>query len=250
MAFTQFSIDRSTIQTRKIFNNYVYRTTDTIAQVKAAGYFAACRFATEDGPATNGFGWNGGNIECYCADGYLLGQMDAATGTVSGLFSAPAVLNQSDIINSSSTVNQIPASLGTPLQVSFGATPLTTPQFDLAADGTMTCKISGQYRFIFSAQPGRTGTAGVVNLFVRLLKNGAQIGNTSLARMDNANTVLTARFIVVLNLLATDTLAAQIIQDSSGIAGGGGLYSVTPAAVGWAASPSSAVVISQITAVV
>ena len=250
MSFTQFTIDRASEQSRGIFNNYVYRTTDTMAQVKVAGYFTDCRFAVSDGPRSNGFGWNGGNIECYCSDGYMIGQINAATGTMTGLFTAPAVLVQSDIINSSSTVNQIPGSLGTALQVSFGAAPVSTPQFDLSAAGAMTCKISGQYRFIFSAQPGRTGAAGIVNLFIRLLKNGTQIGNTSLARMDNANTVMPSRFIVVLDLLATDVLIAQIIQDTSGIAGGGGLYSVTPAASGWAASPSSAVVISQITAVV
>lgn len=250
MPFTQFTFDRASVQARGIFNNYVYRTTDTIAQVKAAGYFAQCRFAVIDGPDTNGFGWNGGNIECYCSDGYLLGQMNAATGTMAGLFSAPTVLSQADIINSSSTATQIPGTLGTALQVSFGAAPVSTAQFDLSAAGAMTCKISGQYRFIFSAQAGRAAGAGIVNLFVRLLKNGTQIGNTSLARMDNAAVVTPLRFILVLDLVAADVLLAQIVQDTSGVAGSGGLYSVTPAAVGWGASPSSAVVISQINTVV
>jgi len=250
MAFTQFNIDRSSTQSRGIFNNYVYRTTDTIAQVKVAGYFTACRFAISDGPSTNGFGWNGAVIECFCSDGYLVGQMNATTGTLSGLFSSPAVLSQGDIINSASVVTQTPGSLGTALQVSFGSAPVSTAQFDLSAAGAMTCKISGQYRFIFSAQAGRAAGAGIVNLFVRLLKNGTQIGNTSLARMDNAAVVTPLRFVIVLDLLATDVLIAQVIQDSSGIAGAGGLYSVTPAAAGWGASPSAAVVISQITAVV
>ncbi|MGE8450810.1 MAG: hypothetical protein ACN6OP_09400, partial [Pseudomonadales bacterium] len=140
MTFVQEKIDQSSVQSRGIFNNYVYRTTDTMAQVKAAGYFAACRFAVSDGPDTNGFGWNGANIECYCSDGYLLGQMNAATGTLAGLFSAPTVVVQSDILISSSLVNQVPGALGTPLQVSFGALQ-TTPQFDLSAAGAMTCKV-------------------------------------------------------------------------------------------------------------
>lgn len=249
MTFVQEKIDQSSVQSRGIFNNYVYRTTDTMAQVKAAGYFAACRFAVSDGPDTNGFGWNGANIECYCSDGYLLGQMNASAGTLDGLFSAPTIVVQSDILVSSSLVNQIPGTLGTPLQVSFGALQ-ATPQFDLSAAGAMTCKASGKYQFTFSAQAGRVGGAGVVNLFLRLLKNGTQIGNTSLARLDNAATIVPLRFPVSLDLLASDVITAFIVQDSSGIAGSGGLYSVTPATAGWAISPSAAVTISQLATVV
>lgn len=249
MTFVQEKIDQSSVQSRGIFNNYVYRTTDTMAQVKGAGYFAACRFAVSDGPDTNGFGWNGANIECYCSDGYLLGQMDAATGTLAGLFSAPTIVVQSDILISSSLVNQVPGALGTPLQVSFGALQ-TTPQFDLSAAGAMTCKVSGKYQFTFAAQAGRVGGTGVVNLFLRLLKNGAQIGNTSLARLDNAATIVPLRFPVSFDLLENDVITAFIVQDSSGIAGSGGLYSVTPATAGWAASPSAAVTISQLATVV
>lgn len=249
MAFTQEKIDRASVQTLGIFNNYVYRTTDTIAQVKGAGYFSACRFAVLDGPDTNSNGWNGGNIECYCSDGYMIGQMDAATGTLSALFTYPTVVAQLDLIISSSSSNQIPGALGTPLQVSFGALQ-STPQFDLSAAGSMTCKVTGRYQFTFTAQAGRVGGAGVVNLFLRLLKNGVQVGNTSLARMDNAATIVPLRFPVSFDLLANDVITAFVVQDSSGIAGSGGLYAVTPAAAGWAASPSAAVTISQIKTVV
>lgn len=249
MAFTQEKIDRASAQSRAIFNNYVYRTTDTIAQVKAAGYFAQCRFAIEDGPDTNGFGWNGGNVECYCADGYMIGQMNAATGTMSALFTAPTVVVQSDIIISSSSVNQIPGVLGTPLKVSFGALQ-STAQMDLSAAGDMTCKVPGRYQFTFAAQAGRVGGAGVVNLFLRLLKNGVQVGNTSLARLDNAATIVPLRFPVSFDLVAADVITAFIVQDSSGIAGSGGLYSVLPATAGWNQSPSAAVTISQLLTVV
>ena len=249
MPFTQFTIDRASTQTRGIFNNYVYRTSDTMAQVKAAGYFAQCRFAISDGSDSTGFGWNGGNIECYCSDGYMIGQMNASTNTLSALFTAPTVVVQSDILISASTANQIPATLGTPLQVSFGALQ-STPAFDLSAAGSMTCKIAGKYQFTFAAQAGRVGGAGVVNLFLRLLKNGVQIGNTSLARLDNAATIVPLRFPVSFDLVATDVITAFVVQDSSGIAGSGGLYSVAPATAGWAVSPSAAVTISQLSTVV
>lgn len=249
MAFTQFTIDHSSVQSRGIFNNYVYRTTDTIAQVKAAGYFSACRFAILDGPSTNGYGWNGAIIECTCSDGYMVGQMSATTGTLNALSTAPALVTQSDLLTSMSSTSQIPGVLGTPIQVSFGSA-TSTAQIDLNAAGDITCKVSGQYRFVFSAQCGRVGGVGTVNLFLRLLKNSLQIGNTSLARMDNAATIVPLRFIVTIDLLAGDVIGAQIVQDSSGIAGSGGLYSVTPVAAGWATSPSAAVAISQIKTVV
>lgn len=248
MPFNQFTFDVASTQSRGIFNNYVYRTTDTIAQVKAAGYFAQCRFAVSNGPDTNGFGWNGANVECYCADGYMVGQMVAATGTITSLFVAPQVISQIDVLNALSTTNQIPGVLGTPIQVSFGSLQ-TTPQFDLSAAGSFTCKISGRYQFVFTAQAGRTGGAGVVNLMVRLTKNGAQLGNTALARLDNAATIVPLRFPVSFDLVATDVLAAFIVQDTSGIAGAGGLYSVA-SANGWSTSPSAAVMITQLTSVV
>lgn len=249
MSFDQEKIARATSQSRGIFNNYAYRTQDTMDQVKGAGYFAKCRFAIEDGPDSNGYGWNGGVIECTCSDGYMEGRMDAATGTLVSIFALPLVITQGDILNSSSFATQIPGALGTPLQVSFGGA-VSTTKFDLAADGTLTCKVAGQYRFVFSAQPGRTGAAGIVNLFLRLLKNGVQVGNTSLARMDNANTVIPLRFIVNIDLVANDILVAQMVQDTSGIAGAGGLYSIAPAIGGWAASPAAAIAISQIASAV
>lgn len=249
MTFVQEKIDRSADQARGIFNKYVYRSTDTIAEVQVAGYFAACRFASIDGPATNSNGWHQGVIECHCSDGYLIGVMDGATGTLEGSFSSPTVISQEDFLISSSSANQIPAVLGTALQITLGATQ-STPQFDLDVSGSLTCKITGQYRFIFTAQAGRVGGTGTVNLFLRLMKNGVNVGNSVLARLDNAQTVTPLRFNLTINLLADDVLTAEVLQDTSGIAGSGGLYAVTPAAAGWAVSPSAGVTISQLSTVV
>lgn len=249
MAFNQEKIDRATDQSRGIFNTYVYRTEDTIAEVEAPGYFEACRFAVIDGPQTNSKGWDGGVVECRCADGFMLGIMDGSTGTLYGAFSYPTVISQADFLQGDAVTNQIPGALGSALQVSFGGAQ-STPQFDLAADGAMTCNITGQYRFVFTAQAGRVGGAGVVNLFLRLLRNGSQIGDSVLARLDNAATIIPLRFNLTINLTAGDILIAQVVQDSSGVAGSGGLYAITPATAGWTASPSATVQISQLSLVV
>lgn len=249
MSFNQEKIDRSSDQSRRIFNRYVYRTDDTITDVGSPGYFSACRFAIIDGPATNSNGWHQGIVECHCSDGYVLGVMDGETGTLSGAFSYPTVITQADFLISSSLIDQVPSGIGIPLQISLGA-PQSTPQFDLALDGTLTCNITGQYRFIFTAQTGRIGSGGVVNLFLRLLLNGNQVGNSVFSRLDNAATVIPLRFNLTIDLEAGDILTAQVVEDSSGVGGSGGLYSVQPLAAGWNRSPSASVSISQLSLVV
>ncbi len=80
--FDQKKLDRSVLQSRGIFNKYVYETNDTIATVQTTGYFLESRFALIDGDLTNGMGWNGGIIECQCSDGYFIGRINGSTGTL------------------------------------------------------------------------------------------------------------------------------------------------------------------------
>lgn len=245
MSFVQEKIDRSSDQSRGIFNKYVYVTPDTIEQIQAAGYFAACRFAVIDGPDTNSNGWHNGIIEAHCSDGYVIGTMDGATGTFNLDFEAPSEVIQLDILVGYSVANQVPAVLGEAMQISFGDAQ-STDAFDLAADGTILCKQKGNYRFVFTTQTGRIGAGGVVNLYLRLLFDGAQVGRSVLARMDDAATIVPLRFNLILDLEAGQVVTAECIQDASGVAGGGGLYAVQPTEPGWLISPSASVDISQL----
>lgn len=81
MAFNQESLDRVAIQSRGIFNKYVYETSDSKADVLVAGYFSQSRFSIIDNDETNGKGWNHGIIECNCSDGVVIAQIDGATGS-------------------------------------------------------------------------------------------------------------------------------------------------------------------------
>jgi hypothetical protein len=67
MGLRQFKLDRSVLQSRGIFNKYVYEPDngDTKADVVATGYFSQSRYVGEDG-------WIGGLIECNLADGYVV----------------------------------------------------------------------------------------------------------------------------------------------------------------------------------
>lgn len=243
MSFVQERIDRSSAQARGIFNTYVYTTEDTKEDVQAVGYFNGCRFAVTDGPDTNGNGWHNGIIEARCSDGYIIGRMDASTGTMNAEISAPGNVAFIDRLVSSYFVDQVPVALGTPLQVRFG--PLSSgTHFDMAANGAVTCKVSGNYRVVVFLQAGRVGSGGVANLYFRLLINGVQSGDSVIARLDNAASVTPLRFNLNLNLEAGQVMTIEALQDSTGV-DAGGLYATTPATPGWNPSPSASIDISD-----
>lgn len=77
MPFQQRKLDRSVLQSRGIFNKYIYAPDngDTIADITAANYFADARFASIDGENTNGMGWVGGIMEVMASDGYFVGEI-------------------------------------------------------------------------------------------------------------------------------------------------------------------------------
>lgn len=244
MGFVQEKIDRSSSQSRGIFNKYVYTTEDTLADVQTPGYFAACRFAVLDGAETNGNGWHNGIIEAHCSDGYIIGRMDAATGTMGVQISAPGRAVFVDRLVSASLTDQVPVALGTPLRVSFGPASVGT-HFDLAEDGSISCKVSGNYRVVIFLQAGRTGSGGVANLYFRLLYNGVQVGTSVLARLDNAATIVPLRLNLNLDLVVGQIVTIEAVQDASGIAAGG-LYATAPSTAGWAQSPSATIDISDV----
>lgn len=75
--FAQRMLDLKSVQTRDIFNTYIYRSeTDTSADIQAAGYFNESRFADSDPN-----GWANGKIEVRASDGYFEGFLDE-TGTL------------------------------------------------------------------------------------------------------------------------------------------------------------------------
>lgn len=84
MPFEQRKLEVSVSQSRGIYNTYIYETTtDTIATVSAAGYFADSRFIISD-PQD----WFGSRIDCRCTDGFISGFIDD-TSTITDLIIGP-----------------------------------------------------------------------------------------------------------------------------------------------------------------
>lgn len=143
--------------------------------------------------------------------------------------------------------SQLPTALGTALQVEFGALQ-SGAYLSLAANGAVTCNISGTYAFRIKLQKGRSGASGTSILLSRIVVNGAQVGVSAAAKMGSPDPIYIVESKVTLTLTAGNVLTIQIIRDSSG-ENFGGLYAVNSAA-GWNIAPSALLVASRIEGVV
>lgn len=145
-------------------------------------------------------------------------------------------VNEVDIIRAYSlAASQVPAGIGTPLQVEFGVAQ-STPRLSLSAAGDITCNITGTYSFRFKLQKGRVGASGTSILMSRLLINGVQAGISSAARMTTPEPIYIIDSKVTLQLTAGDVVTLQIIRDGAG-SDFGGLYAVT-SSHGWTLAPT------------
>lgn len=138
---------------------------------------------------------------------------------------------------------QLPAGLGVPLQVEFGAAQANS-NVSLAVNGAVTCLISKTYAVRIKLQLGRTGASGTSIMFARILVNGVQVGVSQLSKLSTADNVTALDSRVLLTLTAGDVLTVEIIRDSAG-ANFGGLYAAT-SSHGWVLAPTALLVISDI----
>jgi hypothetical protein len=124
-----------------------------------------------------------------------------------------------------STVNQEPAGLDTPLQVTFGPAqngPADPVQLD--ALGNITFNQAGLYLFNGYANFERQGSSGgvTVTLF-RLLLNGVQISPTKGVDLSGTGLMFPYELTIPINVSAGDVFTWEIMRDSSGV-NAGGLY--------------------------
>ena len=138
---------------------------------------------------------------------------------------------------------QQPTTLGTAIQVEFGAAKAAS-ELSLAVNGTLTCNVSGAYAIRFKLQFGRSGATGISYLMTRILKNGVQFGVTQSTRLSSSDSIIPTDSRVVIELLAGDTVKMELIRDSLG-ANSGGLYQQV-SSHGWIAAPSALLVASVI----
>jgi hypothetical protein len=89
MSFNQFKLDRSSQQSRGIFNKYVYETDDDILTVIEPGYFSKSRFKAIDGENENSMGWASGYIEIKANGSYYFAQVTEDGNSVELVVESP-----------------------------------------------------------------------------------------------------------------------------------------------------------------
>lgn len=159
--FNQKMLDLAIVQTRDIFNTYIYKSdTDSISDIQVLGYFSESRFADSDPD-----GWFNGKIEIEAVDGYFEGFLNES-GTVSIILNGGAY----GVVYRNSTLSSITSITSTAIY--FNCTlspnpttlePASTSHFTSTGDGDLIyIGPSARFRWEWEGQgfvPGNTQEA-------------------------------------------------------------------------------------------
>lgn len=180
------------------------------------------------------------------------GQVPIATGSGSATFgfvdwsqvaNKPTASGYQTVLSSFSSVNQAPSAVNTALQVVFGAAQ-SNADVSITAGGVVTFNKSGSYLIDIFLRFGRTGASGTAIVLNRILKNGAQILNSTGASLSAAAQTIPFSAAIPMLMTAGDTLSMEVVRDSAG-ANDGGLYVISPTIGGWNIVPSATIVVSK-----
>lgn len=153
-----------------------------------------------------------------------------------------------EVLRAPSLVVQAPSAVDTPLQVTFGAAQFSASDpIMLNAAGLVTFNQAGTYAVRVKLENGRVGSTGTSVLLSRLLKNGVAFGSPASVKVTSSDVTIPTDSRVIMAVNAGDTLAVQIMLDSSG-SNYGGLYPLAAAVTAWGTAPSALLVISRMEA--
>lgn len=153
-----------------------------------------------------------------------------------------------NVLRTFSFIDQNPSGLGVAHQVTFGTAGDSTPEWDVNANGEITCLVADEYIFQLKIQIGREGTPAVSQIYSRLLINGTPFGNTIHTIIDNGNIEIPLIVQQAFTFIIGDVVTVEIIRDTDGN-DSGGLRAGIPDVVGWADSPSASISMSHTLAV-
>jgi hypothetical protein len=176
----------------------------------------------------------------------LAGTVYVANGSGSGSWSSsPFNLQETNVLLTSSNIDQSPTAVDTPLQISLGPPTDSTAYFDVSSTGTITCLQDGNYFISFFGRFGRTTSVGVSILHARFLLNDVQVRATTSEKLDDGNFSIPYRASILVTLSQNDTIKIELSTDSAGVDSGGFLTENLSASLigqGWISpAPSAAV---------
>lgn len=171
---------------------------------------------------------------------------EVTTQIADSMMYAAAGVKEVEVLRAASTAIQAPTAVNTPLQVSFGAAQgAPTSPVSISAAGSVTFNVAGNYAVRVKLQNGRVGASGTSVLLSRILANGAQIGSPQSVKLTSSDSTIPTDSRVVVNAVAGQTFAVEIMRDGSGT-NFGGLYPLTAAVTAWGTAPSALLVISRL----
>jgi len=163
----------------------------------------------------------------------------------SALYAAAGV-KEVELLRAPSIVAQAPTAVDTPLQLVFGAAQRSASDpVMINAAGLVTFNVAGNYAVRIKLQQGRTGATGTSILLSRLLLSGVQVGSIASVRLDNPNATFITESRVIMNPTAGQTLAVQIMRDSTGN-NSGGVVAQAATVTSWGTAPSALLVITRL----
>ncbi|EOV2798886.1 hypothetical protein ACOB6L_004599 [Salmonella enterica subsp. enterica serovar Typhimurium] len=171
---------------------------------------------------------------------------EVTTQLADSMLYAAAGVKEVEVLRAPSTVVQAPTSVDTALQLTFGGAQGTAsnPVMINAAD-LVTFNTAGNYAVRIKLQAGRTGASGTSILLSRILVNGAQYGSPAATKLVSADVTIPIESRVVINAIAGQTMAVQIMRDSAGT-NFGGVYPQTATVAAWGVAPSALLAISRL----
>jgi hypothetical protein len=245
MAFNQYTLTKSVNQARDIFDEYIYKTTDTKAEAQAIGYFGESRFV--DDPD-----WIGSLITASCIDGFITGHIDSANTMVQPLYPFNPTTDtviQRVLTASSAATTQNPTGLGpsNAIQIEFGTGQgsIIDPVMITTA-GEITLNETGFYRAKVTLVFGRDSNPGASELLFRVRANGVQSGISVPQKISSADVLTVYELDAWVSAPGGTVFAFDVMRDSSGNDSGGLLAgTVTAEAGSWNAAPCATILIDR-----
>lgn len=174
---------------------------------------------------------------------------EVTTQLADSMLYAAAGVKEVEVLRAPSTVAQAPTAVDTPLQLTFGAAQKSSADPVMVnAAGVVTFNKAGAYAVRIKLQCGRTGATGTSILLSRILLGGVQFGSAACVKMTQTDATTPTDSRVVINATAGQTLAIQIMRDSTG-SNFGGVYPQAATVTAWGTAPSALLVISRLEAV-
>lgn len=189
---------------------------------------------------------NDGLHELKGASTATSGQVPVADGlgshTWQNSISNPDNINIERLLDGLSTAtSQEPVAVDTPIQIEFGPAQNTVSDpVMIDAAGKLTINQAGTYRIKVTLAYGRTGGAGVSELYFRALIDGVQTGQSVHAKVGSSDVFIPYSDEAWLTLPAGIEITYEMLRDSTGN-NSGGIFSGNPVLAGWNNNPCAAI---------